>query len=171
IGQQGGGRHHSGTRRRRPHDHRHAAGQYPGSRRARPGRTRPGRTQRRASPRNSISVAMSQKNPLLSPISSLIDYSRVTPEHIEPAIAALIDETRAAVERGADPSLPATWEAIVEPLEDASEKLWRAWSVAGHLNAVVNTPELRAAYNQCLPLVTEFSTWVGLHEGLYAQYK
>ncbi|UYO95338.1 M3 family metallopeptidase [Pollutimonas sp. M17] len=114
---------------------------------------------------------MSQKNPLLSPISSLIDYSRVTPEHIEPAIAALIDETRAAVERGADPSLPATWEAIVEPLEDASEKLWRAWSVAGHLNAVVNTPELRAAYNQCLPLVTEFSTWVGLHEGLYAQYK
>src|SRR5690606_8085107 len=45
------------------------------------------------------------------------------------------------------------------------------WSVAGHLNAVVNTPELRAAYNQCLPLVTEFSTWVGLHTGLYAQYK
>lgn len=114
---------------------------------------------------------MSQKNPLLSPISSLIDYSEVRPEHIEPAITALIDETRAAVERSADSALPATWEAIIEPLEDASEKLWRAWSVAGHLNAVINTPELRAAYNQCLPLVTEFSTWVGLHEGLYAQYK
>lgn len=110
-------------------------------------------------------------NPLLAPISSLIDYASVTPEHIEPAITHLIAETRQAVERAADPELPAVWDAIVEPLEDASETLWRAWSVAGHLNAVVNTPELRAAYNQCLPLVTEFSTWVGLHTGLYEQYK
>lgn len=111
------------------------------------------------------------QNPLLAPISTLIDYSSVKPEHIEPAIAHLIAETRTAVDCAADPGLPATWTAIVEPLEDASEKLWRAWSVAGHLNAVVNTPELRAAYNQCLPLVTEFSTWVGLHTGLYEQYK
>ena len=60
---------------------------------------------------------------------------------------------------------------MVEPLDTASERLWRAWSVAGHLNAVVNTPELREAYNAALPLVTEFSTWVGLHEGLYKQYQ
>ncbi|MGP1614304.1 MAG: M3 family metallopeptidase [Pollutimonas bauzanensis] len=108
---------------------------------------------------------------MLAPVSSLIDYASVKPEHIQPAIALLIGETRQAVERAADPELAATWDAIIEPLEDASEKLWRAWSVAGHLNAVVNTPELRATYNQCLPLVTEFSTWVGLHTGLYAQYK
>lgn len=111
------------------------------------------------------------QNPLLAPVSSLIDYAGVRPEHIEPAIAHLITENRQAVERAADPQLPATWEAIVEPQEDTSEKLWRAWSVAGHLNAVVNTPDLRAAYNQCLPLITEFSTWVGLHTGLYEQYK
>ena len=110
-------------------------------------------------------------NPLLAPISSLLDYSGIKPEHIEPAMTALIEEARRAVERSADPGLPATWEAVMEPLEDSSEKLWRAWSAAGHLNAVVNTPELRAAYNQCLPLVTEFSTWVGLHTGLYAQYQ
>src|SRR3546814_14016383 len=90
---------------------------------------------------------------------------------IEPAITALIDDARKAVDRSADAGLPASWETVVEPLEDASETLWRAWSVAGHLNAVVNTPELRTAYNQCLPLITEFSTWVGLHAGLYAQYK
>ncbi|PLC54375.1 oligopeptidase A [Pollutimonas nitritireducens] len=111
------------------------------------------------------------ENPLLAPISSLIDYAHVKPAHIEPAVSALIAETRQAVDRAADPELDATWDSIVEPLEDASEKLWRAWSVAGHLNAVVNTPELRAAYNECLPLVTEFSTWVGLHTGLYDQYK
>lgn len=111
------------------------------------------------------------KNPLLAPISSLIDYASVKPEHIEPAIASLIADARQAVERAAEPALAATWDAVVEPMEDASEKLWRAWSVAGHLNAVINTPELRAAYNQCLPLVTEFSTWVGLHTGLYKQYQ
>jgi len=109
-------------------------------------------------------------NPLLAPIESLIDYAAIQPSHIEPAITTLIASARQAVEQAADPSLPATWEAIIEPLESESEKLWRAWSVAGHLNAVVNTAELREAYNQCLPLVTEFSTWVGLHKGLYTQY-
>ncbi|HWL27337.1 MAG TPA: M3 family metallopeptidase [Burkholderiaceae bacterium] len=111
------------------------------------------------------------QNPLLVPLLSLIDYASITPEHIEPAISTLIGEARQAVEQAAAWDGPATWEAIVEPMEEASERLWRAWSVAGHLNAVVNTPELRAAYNQCLPLVTEFSTWVGLHAGLYGQYK
>src|SRR5690606_14394100 len=89
----------------------------------------------------------------------------------EPAISTLINESRQAVQACADPALAPTWDTLVEPLEDVTGKLWRAWSVAGHLNAVVNTPELRAAYNQCLPSVTEFSTWVGLHTGLYAQYK
>lgn len=111
------------------------------------------------------------QNPLLAPVSDLIDYAAVKPGHIEPAITALINESRQTVEASAQTTLAPTWEAIVEPLEDATEKLWRAWSVAGHLNAVVNTPELRAAYNQCLPQVTEFSTWVGLHTGLYEQYK
>jgi oligopeptidase A len=111
------------------------------------------------------------QNPLLAPITELIDYAAISPADIEPAIATLLASAREAVERAADTSLPETWEAIIEPLEDASERLWRAWSVAGHLNAVVNTPELRAAYNACLPSITEFSTWVGLHEGLYAQYR
>lgn len=111
------------------------------------------------------------QNPLLVPIEALIDYAAIQPAHIEPAISSLLAESRAAVEQAADPALQASWETIVEPLENASERLWRAWSVAGHLNAVVNTPELREAYNQCLPLVTEFSTWVGLHTGLYEQYR
>ncbi len=110
-------------------------------------------------------------NPLIAPISQLIDYAAIQPAHIEPAVTALISQARQAVEHAADPAVPASWDTLVEPLEDAFGTLWRAWSVAGHLNAVVNTPELRAAYNDCLPLVTEFSTWIGLHEGLFAQYK
>ncbi|MDH0093422.1 M3 family metallopeptidase [Achromobacter mucicolens] len=111
------------------------------------------------------------QNPLLAPVSELVDYAAVKPAHIVPAVEELLGIARQAVDHAADPALAATWEAVVEPLDTASERLWRAWSVAGHLNAVVNTPELREAYNAALPLVTEFSTWVGLHEGLYKQYQ
>ncbi|MEN5161895.1 M3 family metallopeptidase [Achromobacter spanius] len=111
------------------------------------------------------------QNPLLAPVSELVDYAAVKPAHIVPAVEALLDIARQAVDQAADPALAPTWQAVVEPLDTASERLWRAWSVAGHLNAVVNTPELREAYNAALPLVTEFSTWVGLHEGLYKQYQ
>jgi oligopeptidase A len=113
---------------------------------------------------------MSQ-NPLLAPVSDLVDYAAVKPGHIVPAVEELLGVARRAVDLAAAPALAPTWEAVVEPLDTASERLWRAWSVAGHLNAVVNTPELREAYNAALPLVTEFSTWVGLHEGLYKQYQ
>lgn len=109
-------------------------------------------------------------NPLLAAIDSLIDYGSVTPEHIAPAMQTLLAQAREAVEHAAQPDLPPTWEAVVAPLDTASAVLWRAWSVAGHLNAVVNTPALREAYNAVLPEVSAFGTWVGLHEGLYRQY-
>lgn len=109
-------------------------------------------------------------NPLMVPVSAHIDYAAIRPEHVAPAMAQLLKTARVAVEHAAAPALPATWDAIVLPLDLATEQLWRAWSVVGHLNSVVNTPELRAAYNDMLPQVSEFSTWVGLHEGLYHQY-
>ena len=110
-------------------------------------------------------------NPLLAPITDLIDYASIRAEHVVPAIEDLLQKAREAVDSAADPSLSATWEAIITPLDDATEPLWRAWSVIGHLKSVVNTPELRAAYNQMLVPVSEYSTWVGLHEGLFKQYK
>lgn len=110
-------------------------------------------------------------NPLLCSVDAPVDYASIQPDHIRKAIPVLIDAARQATDHVANPGLPCTWDAIVEPLQDKTEALWRAWSVAGHLNAVVNTPELRAAYNECLPQITEFATWTGLHEGLYKQYK
>lgn len=111
------------------------------------------------------------ENPLLVPAEAQVDYTAVRPAHIEPAIRTLIDETRAAIEAAAARSDPPDWENLVEAIEDPSERLHRAWAIAGHLNGVVNTPELRAAYNDCLPLMSEFSTWVGLHRGLYDRYR
>lgn len=113
----------------------------------------------------------SQDNPLLVPIEALINYADVKPEHIEPAITEMLAKARTAVESAANPDLPATWDLIITPLDNATEPLWRAWSVAGHLNSVVNTPALRDAYNAMLTPISEFSTWVGLHTGLYKQYQ
>jgi oligopeptidase A len=110
-------------------------------------------------------------NPLLASMDTLIDYAAIKPDHIAPAIEQLLGVAREAVTAAANPALEASWDAIVTPLDDASEPLWRAWSVAGHLNAVVNTPELRDVYNAMLGQITEFSTWVGLHVGLYTQYQ
>ena len=110
-------------------------------------------------------------NPLLVSMDTLIDYAAIKPEHITPAIEQLLGTARDAVTAAANPALDVSWDAIVTPLDDASEPLWRAWSVAGHLNSVVNTPELRDVYNAMLGQITEFSTWVGLHVGLYTQYQ
>ena len=109
-------------------------------------------------------------NPLLIPVDHLIDYKAVKPEHIQPAIEFLLDKARVAVDAAADARLPAMWESVVTPLDDATDPLWRAWSVVGHLNAVMNTPALREAFNVMLGPVTEHATWVGLHEGLFKQY-
>ncbi|MBK1781197.1 M3 family metallopeptidase [Advenella sp. WQ 585] len=109
-------------------------------------------------------------NPLLAPLSELIDYSAIKPEHLAPALNSLLDETRLAINEIVEKVKEPTWDSFIEPLEYDSARLWRAWSVAGHLNSVVNTPELRDAYNAMLPKITEFSTWIGLNKELYQQY-
>ncbi len=109
-------------------------------------------------------------NPLCD-FTGLPDYAAVRPEHVGPAIDALIAEADATLRQVAAPDTPPTWQAMVEPLEAATERLGRAWGVVSHLNAVADTPELRAAYNAALPQVTEFWTRLGQDEGLLRQYQ
>ena len=109
-------------------------------------------------------------NPLLD-FSGLPHFDAITPAHVAPAIDALLDENRAVVARLEGPQSQVTWDNFVEPLEQATERLGRAWGIVGHLNAVVDTPELRAAYNESLPKVTEFWTDLGQNLALYAKYK
>src|SRR5699024_64372 len=63
-----------------------------------------------------------------------------------------------------------TWQNFIEPLTESGDRLSKAWSPVSHLNAVKNSPELREAYQACLPLLSEYSTWLGQHEGLYQAY-
>ena len=107
-------------------------------------------------------------NPLLH-IEGLPPFSQIKPEHIQPAIQELIEENRQAIEQVLkQPHF--TWENFIEPLSEAGEHLSRAWSPISHLNSVKNSPELRDAYQACLPLLSEYSTWVGQHKGLYNAY-
>jgi oligopeptidase A len=109
-------------------------------------------------------------NPLLD-FSGLSRFSAVRPEHVAPAIEALVAEGRATIERLAADPVPPTWENFVDPLDDANERLARAWAQVSHLNFVVNTPALRDAYNAALPVVTAFFTEQGQDLRLYARFK
>jgi len=109
-------------------------------------------------------------NPLLD-FSDLPLFDRIRPEHVAPAMDALLQESNAALERVTAADFPADWAAIARALDVATEKLGRAWSAVNHLNSVADTPELRAAYNEALPRVTEFWTRLGADERLYAKYK
>ena len=108
-------------------------------------------------------------NPLLD-FSGLPRFTEITPEHVGPAIDQLLVEAEAAV-RHAESVSPVQWETFVEPLDDATERLWRAWGQVSHLQAVVNTPALREAYNDNLPKVTRFGAALGQNLALFAQYR
>jgi oligopeptidase A len=109
-------------------------------------------------------------NPLLD-FSGLPRFTEFKPELVTPAVDHLLAENRALVERVAAERREPTWKDFVQPMEDANERLHRAWGVVGHLNAVMNSPELREVYNANLPRVTQYYTELGQHEGLLAKFK
>ncbi len=110
------------------------------------------------------------ENPLLD-LNGLPPFSRIRPEHVEPAIERLIADCRAHIEQlTSRPELP-TWESFVEPLEESDDALSRAWSPVGHLNSVMNSDELRAAYNACLPKLSDYGTEVGQNTALFEGYR
>ncbi|MFT4246445.1 MAG: M3 family metallopeptidase [Pseudomonas sp.] len=108
-------------------------------------------------------------NPLLE-LEGLPRFDAIRPEHIGPAIDQLLADAEAAVER-AETVAPVSWDGFVVPLDDATERLHRAWGQVTHLQAVVNTPALREAYNTNLPKLSRFGSALGQNLALYAQYK
>ncbi|MCT8525041.1 oligopeptidase A [Glaesserella parasuis] len=107
-------------------------------------------------------------NPLLNN-TSLPKFSQIQPEHVVPAIEQLIQQCRDTIEQVSQINTP-TWENFYLPQAITGDKLSRAWSPVGHLNSVKNSSELREAYQACLPMLSEYSTWVGQHQGLYQGY-
>ncbi len=107
-------------------------------------------------------------NPLLD-FSGLPRFADIRPEHVAPAVDQLLREGREVIAAAA--SAPATWEAFVAPLEDANERIGRAWGQVSHLHAVLDTPPLREAYNANLPKITQYFTELGQNQQLFEKYK
>ncbi len=107
-------------------------------------------------------------NPLLD-FSGLPRFDEIRPEHVAPAIDELLGAARAAVD--AAQRAPATWEEFVAPLEDANERLSRAWAQVSHLHAVMDNPPLREAYNAGLPKISQYWTELGQNQALFQKYK
>ncbi|HRH30402.1 MAG TPA: M3 family metallopeptidase, partial [Aquabacterium sp.] len=109
-------------------------------------------------------------NPLLQ-TAGLPLFDQIRPEHVTPALDVLLQQAEAALEKVVGPDVPADYDTLSLLLDVATENLGRAWGAVGHLNSVADTPEIRAAYNENLPRITEFYTRLGADERLYAKYK
>ena len=113
---------------------------------------------------------MPDPNPLLE-FSGVPRFAAIKPEHIAPAVEQLLAQNRACVDSLTRAQTPATWADFVAPLEDANERLARAWGVVGHLHGVLDSPELRAAYNAMQPKIVQYYTELGQNLALFGKYK
>jgi oligopeptidase A len=109
-------------------------------------------------------------NPLLE-LDGLPPFSKIMPEHVEPAIDQLLAECRSGVQSLLAGNSDYTWDNLVDPLEALDDRLSRAWSPVSHMNAVVNSEALRAAYNACLPKLSEYATEMGQNEALFRAFR
>ena len=109
-------------------------------------------------------------NPLLS-MTGLPPFSRIRPEHVLPALQQAIDDNRKQVEALLAANDTYSWDNLVQPLEDMDDELSRLWSPVSHMNSVVNSDELREAYNACLPLLSDYSTEMGQNEALFQAFR
>ncbi len=109
-------------------------------------------------------------NPLLD-FTGLPRFAEIQPEHVAPAIEKLLAECRTLVAYLLADKKPPTWQNFVVPMEDAHERLSRAWGPVAHLNAVMNSPELREAYNTTLPVITQYYAELGQNLELFNKFK
>ncbi len=109
-------------------------------------------------------------NPLLD-FAGLPRFNEIKPEHVTPAVDSLLAENRALISRLVEASGAPTWKDFAQPLDDANERLNRAWGQVGHLNAVMNSPELREAYNANLPKLTQYYSELSTDQGLFRKFQ
>jgi len=109
-------------------------------------------------------------NPLLSQ-SALPEFSRIKPEHIKPAVEQSITNCKKVIEGVLANNELFTWDNLVAPIDEIDDVLSKLWSPVSHMNSVINSDELRDVYEACLPLLSEYGTSVGQHQGLYLAYQ
>jgi len=109
-------------------------------------------------------------NPLLD-FQHLPAFSAIRPEHVEPAVDYVLAQNRQHIEQLQSTTDSASWDTLVQPLEDMDNRLSRAWSPVSHLNAVKDNDALRKAYETCLPKLAAYGTELGQNEHLFAGFE
>ena len=97
-------------------------------------------------------------------------FDQIKTEDIKPALQTAITEAREQI-AAIKAQTHTDWANTVEKLTDITERVGRIWSVVSHLNSVVDTPELRAVYNELMPEITIFFTEIGQDIELYNRFK
>ncbi|MBI2382732.1 MAG: M3 family metallopeptidase [Gammaproteobacteria bacterium] len=112
-------------------------------------------------------------NPLLDlvPSARLPAFDRIRPEHAGPAIDAVLAQNRAELAALLAADAAPGWDTLVHPLEEMSDRLARVWSACSHLWSVTNSEAWRAAYNACLPKITEYGLELAQSEPLFRAYE
>lgn len=103
-------------------------------------------------------------------VDGLPAFSDITPDQIKPAVERAIAHCKQEIDAVVD-SKDYTYKNVVARLDDADDGLSKVFSPVSHMNSVVSNDALREAHDACLPLLSDYSTWVGQHEGLYEAYK
>lgn len=119
-------------------------------------------------PDNKLNTKMT--NPLLEQ-TSLPQFSKIKPEHIKPAVERAIADCKANIKKVLSENTSFTWKNLVEAINETDDALAKLWSPVSHMNSVVNSDDLREAYDSCLPLLSEYGTFVGQHQPLFEAYQ
>ncbi|MFO0041030.1 MAG: M3 family metallopeptidase [Pseudomonadota bacterium] len=105
-------------------------------------------------------------NPLLDD-TDLPRFDAIEPDHVVPAVDALLAQQRAAIDALVSGAVPRTWDGVMQPQEDLDDRLSRAWAPVSHLHSVRDTPALREAYGEALEKITDWETELGQNRDLY----
>jgi len=111
---------------------------------------------------------MNQTNPLLH-FSGLPKFSEIKAEHVLPALKEVLSEARTQTKKLLE-TTPVTFNNFCSPLGEINEKISRMFGPVSHLNAVLNSPELRDAYTAALPLLSEYSTEMKQNPEIFKKY-
>ncbi|MEC8376081.1 MAG: oligopeptidase A, partial [Pseudomonadota bacterium] len=110
---------------------------------------------------------------MTTPAIELVDglplFSSIDAQSIKPAIEKAITQCKQEIE-DVVASKDYSYSNLVHRLEESDDRLSKMFSPVSHMNSVVSSDELREAHDACLPLLSEYGTWVGQHEGLYNAY-
>lgn len=104
-----------------------------------------------------------------SDIQALPQFSQINVAEIVESMKQSIEHCKKTIDDAVQSELP-SWQSVIAPIDEADDKLSRLWSPISHMNSVVSSDELREAHDACLPLLSDYGTWVGQHQGLYQSY-